>query len=56
MCFHRAPPTPGGYAEWLGRYLGPKLRAAHPDVKILVWDYNRLADVVTFVSFPVEWG
>ena len=44
------------YADWVGRYLGPKLRASHPTVKIMAWDYNRLSDAVPFANALVSGG
>ena len=53
-CACRFSPAP--YAEWLGRYLGPKLRSVHPNVKIMVWDHNRAADVVSFANAIAQGG
>ena len=30
-----------GYTEWVGRYLGPTLRAYNASIKILVYDFNK---------------
>ena len=32
---------PAHYATWLGQYLGPTIKKDHPNVSILVFDYNK---------------
>ncbi|KAJ3446780.1 glucosylceramidase [Anaeramoeba flamelloides] len=33
--------SPSGEAEFIANYLGPQLKNDHPDLKIMIWDYNK---------------
>jgi glucosylceramidase len=40
--------TPEEELDFLQRHLGPQLRSDHPDIKIMIYDHNK---VITFESF-----
>merc|ERR1719188_43885 len=40
--------TPSDEADFLGRYLGPRMRSRHPEVKILIFDHNK-GDMLPYV-------